>query len=351
MSAVTGGRVLVTGGAGFIGSHLVDRLLGVAGAARVVVLDDLSNGSAANLSSHADDPRLELVEGDVRDELGVASVLSGVDVVFHLACLGVRHSLHAPRENHEVNATGALVLLEAARHAGVRRVVHVSTSEVFGTAQWAPMDERHPTWPETVYGAAKLAGEAYARAAHRTHGLPVTVVRPFNNYGPRSHFGGDSGEVVPRSIVRVLAGLPPLVYGDGTQTRDFLHVTDTARALVDLAECDAAVGRTVNVGYGAETSIADLCAAVARVAGRPDLQPLHLDDRPGDVRRLWVDNAVVAGLVGFAPTVDLMSGLEDLVAWFRSSPTSPEEMLASVAVRNWVPEQVPAVVGRDAAWT
>jgi UDP-glucose 4-epimerase len=174
MSALHGTNILVTGGAGFIGSHLVDEL--------VLRL--------------ADDPRLRLVTEDVRSEQAL-DLVDGADVVFHLACLGVRHSLHDPRENHEVNATATLELLERARTAGVRRFVHVSSSEVFGTAQYAPMDEKHPTWPETVYGGSKLAGEAYARAAFRTHGMPVVVVRPFNTFGPRSHFEGDSGEVLP----------------------------------------------------------------------------------------------------------------------------------------------------------
>ncbi len=345
MSAVRldGAKVLVTGGAGFIGSHLVDCLLGPAQAGRVRVLDDLSNGAEDNLDLHRGDPRLELVVGDVRDSPTVEAVAAGMDVVFHLACLGVRHSLHDPRGNHEVNATGTLVLLEAARAAAVARFVHVSTSEVFGTAQWAPMDERHPTWPETVYGAAKLAGEAYARAAYRTHGLPVTVVRPFNNYGPRSHFEGDSGEVIPRTVVRALCGLPPLVYGDGLQTRDFLHVSDTSRALVALAECGPAVGRTVNVGFGDETSIEALVRAVTAAVGRPDLQPERLPDRPGDVRRLWVDNTCVAELIGFRPTMRLEDGLAELVAWFRGLSSTPEQMLAGVADRNWLP--APATVG------
>ena len=170
--------------------------------------------------------------------------------MFHLACLGVRHSLHDPIENHRVNADGTLVLLQAALQAEVSMFVHVSSSEVFGTAQYAPMDEQHPTWPETVYGAGKLAGEASARAHFRTYGMPVVVARPFNTYGTRSHFEGDSGEVIPRTIVRALCGRPALVYGDGTQTRDFMHVSDTVAGLVALASARA-VGRTVNLGSGA----------------------------------------------------------------------------------------------------
>jgi UDP-glucose 4-epimerase len=342
MSTLEGARVLVTGGAGFIGSHLVEELLRRRGAAAVHVLDDLSNGSLANLVDLAGDRRLSVEETDVRDEAGVARALDGVDVVFHLACLGVRHSLHAPFENHRVNAEGTLVLLERARAAGVARFVHVSTSEVFGTAQYAPMDERHPTWPETVYGGSKLAGEAYARAAFRTHGMPTVVARPFNTYGRRSHFEGDSGEVIPRTIVRALCGLPPLVFGDGEQTRDFTHVTDTARGLAMLADADAAVGQTVNLGSGSEVTINRLCEIVTAALGRPDLTPTHLEPRPGDVRRLLVDSTLMEQLTGFRTQVPFDEGVADLVQWFRSRRESPQEMLARIEDRNW---SAPATAG------
>lgn len=335
MTSLRGARVLVTGGAGFIGSHLVDELLERRGVASVTVVDNLVNGREDNLGRWAQDPRLDLRIEDVRDD-GVRDALAGTDVVFHLACLGVRHSLHDPRENHEVNATATLELLERAREARVGRFVHVSSSEVFGTAQYAPMDERHPTWPETVYGGAKLAGEAYARAAFRTHGMPTLVVRPFNTYGPRSHFEGDSGEVLPRTIVRALNGLPALVYGDGSQTRDFMHVSDTARGLADLAACDAAVGETVNVGTGVEVSVEELALTVGRLAGRPDLTPTHLEPRPGDVRRLVVDARRMRELTGFVAAVPFAAGVEDLVTWFRAQDSSPEEMLRRIEDRNWL---------------
>jgi UDP-glucose 4-epimerase len=334
MSTLDNARVLVTGGAGFIGSHLVEELL-LRGAAGVRVLDDLSNGSLSNLTDLADDPRLTVDEADIRDEVAVDRALDGVDVVFHLACLGVRHSLHAPFENHRVNAEGTLVLLERARAARVSRFVHVSTSEVFGTAQYAPMDERHPTWPETVYGGSKLAGEAYARAAFRTHGMPTVVARPFNTYGRRSHFEGDSGEVIPRTIVRALCGLPPLVFGDGEQTRDFTHVTDTARGLALLGEADVAVGQTVNLGSGSEVTINRLCEIVTTAIGRPELTPTHLEPRPGDVRRLLVDSTLMEQLTGFRPRMSFDEGVADLVQWFSAQPQSPQQMLARIEDRNW----------------
>ncbi|OMH23852.1 epimerase [Tersicoccus phoenicis] len=330
-----GASVVVTGGAGFIGSHLVDTLLRNRRPHKVTVLDDLENGTTANLAHWTDDDRFELVVGDVCDRAEVDRVVAGADTVFHLACLGVRHSLHAPMRNHQVNAEGSLVVGLAARDAGVSRYVHVSSSEAFGTAQYVPMDERHPTWPETVYGAGKLAGEAYARAMFRTDGMATVVARPFNTYGPRSHFEGDSGEVIPRTIVRMLNGQRPVVYGDGSQTRDFMHVSDTATALLALAECEDAIGETVNIGTGVEISMLELCRVIAEIIGRPELTPRLLDPRPGDVLRLCVDNTRMRQLTGVEPTVPFRDGIADLIAWFRRADASPDAMLAQVADTNW----------------
>lgn len=339
MTVLRGANILVTGGAGFIGSHLVDGLL-ARGAAQVSVLDNLSNGSRANLAHLAGDPRLSLVEGDVRDDDACEFALADADVVFHLACLGVRHSLHDPLQNHDVNATGTLQVLTNAHRIGVKRFVYVSTSEVFGTAQYAPMDEQHPTWPETVYGGSKLAGEAYARAFSRTYGMDTVVVRPFNTYGPRSHFEGDSGEVIPRTIVRVLAGLRPVIFGDGEQTRDFMHVSDTARALTLIGESDAVAGQTINLGSGTEITMTELCRTIAERSGRPDLTPNYLDARPGDVRRLIGNAAVVRSLTGFVPTVSFDAGIAELVDWFRQGEL--EDMIQDVADVNWIPDGVTA---------
>jgi len=332
MSGLDGRRVVVTGGAGFIGSHLVDALLG-GEAASVVVLDNLVNGTADNLAAWEDDSRLELVVGDIRDRDEVARVVAGADVVFHLACLGVRHGLHSPVENHDVNASGSLTVALAARDAGIRRFIHVSTSEVFGTATAVPMDENHPTWPETVYGAGKLAGEAYARAMYRTYGMPVTVVRPFNTYGPRSHAAGDSGEIIPRTIVKMIHGERPVLFGTGAQTRDFMHVSDTAAGLLAFAQSDEAIGRTVTIGTGVETAMRDVCDLIAAALGRPDLTPRMLPARPGDVMRLCADGTTMEALTGFRPAVPLSDGIADLVAWFEAQDTSG--MLDDIADTNW----------------
>jgi UDP-glucose 4-epimerase len=323
-----GKTVLVTGGAGFIGSHLVDALAGC----RVRVLDDLSTGRAENLA-----PRqgLEAVRGDIRDRALVARLMRGTDVVFHLACRGVRHSIGNPVESHEVNAAGTLLLLEEARRAGVHRFVHVSSSEVYGTARTVPMDENHPCFPETVYGAAKLAGDAYARAYYRTYGLPTTVVRPFNNFGPRSHFEGDSGEVIPRFAVWALNGVPPVIFGDGTQTRDFIYVEDTAFWLCRVAECDGLIGETVNLGTGRETSVRALADLVCAEASRPDLIPRHLPPRPGDVHRHLAGVGKAATLLGFRTRTTLQQGVRKLLTYLQHRGDKAR-LLGQVPEINWV---------------
>jgi UDP-glucose 4-epimerase len=325
-------RVLVTGGAGFIGSELVRQL--IAQGARVVVIDNLINGRSENLDGLPDD-QAQLIVADIRDSQRMAELLQDVDIVFHLACLGVRHSIHSPHENHEVNATATLGLLSAARAARVRRFVYVSSSEVYGTARWVPMTEEHPTFPTTVYGASKLAGECYTRAFYRTYGYPTVVVRPFNTYGPRCHHEGDSGEVIPRFLLRCLAGRPMVVFGDGTQTRDFTYVSDTARGILMAGLADDAVGQTINLGSGSEIAINELAGEVVAVVERPDAEVIHDDPRPGDVLRLYADTTKARQLLGFEPTVTLRQGLTRLRDWYLSLGQPPEALLEQEIVRNW----------------
>jgi len=337
MSPLAFRRALVTGGAGFIGTELVYHLRAIG--LDVVVFDNLSTGRPENLMS-IDDGRIRLVVGDVRDGPAVFEAMQDVEVVFHLACLGVRHSLHSPGENHDVNATGTLTVLEAARRAEVRRFVCVSSSEVYGTAQWAPMGEDHPTYPTTVYGAAKLAGEAYARAYHQAYGFPSVVVRPFNAYGPRCHHEGDSGEVVPKFVLRALVGRPMVIFGDGLQTRDFTYVTDIARGILLAAHADGAVGETFNLGSAQEITIKALAAHVAAVTGGQLGSVVHDAPRPGDVRRLCADARKAKEQLHFEPRIGLRDGLGRVRDWYCGRGQDLALLLAEGAERNWEPVSV-----------
>jgi UDP-glucose 4-epimerase len=322
-------RALVTGGAGFIGSALSRLLAGTFD--EVLVLDDLSSGRAENLEG----VDIALHVGSILDEDLVDSLTTDVEVVFHLACKGVRHSIHDPRGNHDVNATGSLIVLDAARRSGVRRVVYTSTSEVYGTAIEAPMTENHPTYPHTVYGGGKLAGEAYARAYYRTYGMETVVVRPFNSYGPRSHHEGDSGEAIPKFLVRAMNGLPPVIFGDGSQTRDFTYVEDTAGGIAAAAEGDDVVGETVNLGSGSEVSVQDLAGIVLAAVGRDDMDPVHTESRPGDVLRLLADSTRAKQLMGWEAKIGLAEGIDKLIDWHVEAGTDWAVALSQDRERNW----------------
>jgi len=324
---------LVTGGAGFIGSHLVDKLM--AKNCRVRVIDNLSNGKVANISQHLANPNFEFFQGSITDPGDVEQALDTVQIVFHLACLGVRHSIAHPFENHRVNAEGTLLLLAAARRAKVMRFIHCSSSEVYGSAQFVPMKETHPTHPCTVYGASKLAGEAYARACYQTYGLPTVIIRPFNTYGPRSHHEGDAGEMIPKSIVRALNGKEVLVFGDGLQARDFSFVEDTATGLVAAAECEAMTGRTLNIGCNFEISMKDLAEKLVAMVGNDAASVKFGPSRPGDVSRLFADPSAFMGLCGWKPATAFEDGLKKTIAYFREHPAGIVTLLHDETGRNW----------------
>ncbi len=323
---------LVTGGAGFIGSNLVKHL--VSQGKKVRVLDNFVNGSRANLTFPGSDA-VEVLEGDVTNFATCLRAIEDVDVVFHMACLGVRHSLHSPVENHQVNAFGAINMLEAVRKVGVRRYVHVSSSEIYGRTTSFPITEESTPWPVSVYGGSKLAGEHYARSYYECWDIPAVCVRPFNNYGPGSHFEGDTGEAIPRFIMRALSGEAPIVHGDGSVTRDFLFVRDTARGLAMISEADSLIGEVVNLGYGAEITIAELARAVLKAVGREDLEPIFIEARPGVTPRLWVDTTKLRNATGFVPEVSLAQGMRETIEHFRQLLDVNPEAIDQVDAKNW----------------
>ncbi|MEM9332393.1 MAG: GDP-mannose 4,6-dehydratase [Pseudomonadota bacterium] len=328
-----GKKAVVTGGAGFIGSSLV-RLLASEGA-DVHVIDNLVNGKSENLS----EVHCQLHELDIRNSESVEAVISGSDYVFHLACLGVRHSIHSPFENHEVNATATLSLLDLSRKHDVGRFIYTSTSEVYGTAQTVPMDETHPTFPKTVYGGSKLAGESYTRAFWETYQYPTTVVRPFNAFGPRSHHEGDSGEVIPKFMLRTMAGKPMVIFGDGSQTRDFTYVDDTARGLAMSATSEKCIGETLNIGNGNEITIRELAEQISVLFGRNAAEIDFQEDRPGDVLRLYANTNKAQEITGYHPQTPLSDGLAKLRTWYEEQGKDPEELLSEEKVFNWIKER------------
>jgi UDP-glucose 4-epimerase len=259
-------QICVVGGAGFIGSNLCEALASQVASLRIV--DNFSTGKRENLATLAGKPHVEILTGDISDPEVCQRAVTNIQLVLDLACLGVRHSIPHPEQNFQVNATATLHLLTAARKAGVERFVYISSSEAYGTALRQPMDENHPTFPTTVYGAGKLAGEALTRAFHRTYGFPAMVVRPFNTYGPHSHHEGDSGEVIPKFIVRSMNGLPPLVFGDPTNARDFTHVNDIVRGIMEAACCDHLIGETLKIAFGKPRTVAEVARIVLQAVGR-----------------------------------------------------------------------------------
>jgi len=331
---IEGKRVLVTGGAGFIGSHLVDRL---AKDNDVTVLDDFSVGSLDNLR-HTPRP-VTVIRGDVRDEKTVADAVARAEVVFHLAVACLRASIADPMGSHEVNALGTLNVLLAARATSLERFVYVSSSEVYGTAVRPTMDESHPLNPATPYAASKLAGESYTLSFCRTYGLRAMVVRPFNAYGPREHVNGPSGEVIPRFVARAMLGKPLIVFGDGLQTRDFTWVEDTADGIVRAAGCDMLVGDIVNIARGEEVSIIRVAQQVQELLGcRLPIE--HLEARPGDVRKHLCDTTRARSLLGFTAEVGIEEGLGRYIEWVRELSEPGDRTLGDEEVVNWRLEAV-----------
>jgi UDP-glucose 4-epimerase len=326
-------RVLVTGGAGFIGSHLVDWL--VAHGHAVTVLDDFSTGRRDNLGDAERQGDVRVVEGSVLDPAILDAAMADCARVFHLAVQCVRRSLKRPVENHAINATGTLLTLEAARRARVERFVYCSSSEVYGNCGGERLNEAEAQCaPVTVYGAAKLAGELYAKAYFQTYGLPAIVVRPFNAYGPREHETGDLAEVIPRFLIRLLNRQPPIVFGTGTNGRDFTYVTEIAHGLALAGDCEALIGRIVNLARGEMVTIGELAAATARACGCPDVRPVHIEARPGDVIALQADTSLAQRLLGFRACVDLSEGLERYLTWFRANHNDVAALLEADP-RNW----------------
>src|ERR1041384_397994 len=316
MDSLKGKRIFVTGADGFIGSHLVELLTRRGARVRALSLYNSFN-SHGWLEEGNSATGGEIVSGDVRDQRLVAALCEGSDVLFHLASLiAIPYSYQAPESYVQTNVQGTVNVMQAARASGVERVIHVSTSEVYGTALRVPIDEQHPLQPQSPYSASKIAADAMAMSFFHAFGLGVTIARPFNTYGPRQ----SARAVIPTIIAQVLSGRRTVRLGRLDPTRDFNYVTGTCRGLLAIAECDSVPGQTFNIGSGTETSIGELAKMIADVAGRPF--EIETDDsrlRPGtsEVERLLCDASRLRALTGWNPEVDLREGLGRTIEWFR----------------------------------
>lgn len=314
-----GKRVLVTGGAGFIPSNLIHHLLANT-QHEVVSLDALTYaGNIENLAEVMSHPRLSFVHGDIRDAGLMRELVSGVDVIVNAAAEShVEKSIReGASEFVTTNVEGTQILLDAIRETPVERFLLVSSSEVYGTAESDPMDERHPLEPRSPYAATKAGGDRLAYSYHVTYDLPVTIVRPFNNYGPRQH----PEKVVPRFITQALQGEALTIHGDGHASRDWLHVDDTASAIEALiaAPLAAIAGEVVNIATGRDITVTEIAALVLEAVGNTAATTVHVPERPGQVDRHIGSTDKLARLAGWRSSVSFETGLEQTVAWYREN--------------------------------
>ena len=305
---------LVTGGAGFIGSHIVERL--VRDGHRVRVLDDFSSGKESNLESFRKE--IELVRGDIRDAAVVNEATKDVDIVFHEAALGsVPRSVADPLTTHEVNMTGTLNVLLAAREAGVKRVVYASSSSVYGETPVLPKSEDMTPQPLSPYALSKLVGEHYASVFKHIYGFDVVALRYFNIFGPRQDPESQYAAVIPRFITALLEGKSPVVYGDGLQSRDFTYVDNVVEANLLASEADGAGAKAFNVACGGRYTLLDLLAKLKQILGS-DIEPIHEAARAGDVKDSQASIAAAQRELGYKVSVGFEEGLHKTAAWYQS---------------------------------
>lgn len=306
-------NILVTGGAGFIGSHLVDALL--ARGDHVRVFDNFSTGNRANLDTNH--PRLEIVEGDLTDPQAIAQAVDGIELVFHQAALSsVPRSVDRPLDTHAACVTGTLYLLDAARRAGVRRLVYAASSSAYGDQPTSSKRETDLPAPISPYGAAKLAAEYYCQAFTATYGFETVALRYFNVFGPRQDPSGPYSAVIPLFVTAILKGQRPKIYGDGHQSRDFCYVANVVHANLLAADAQGAAGKVFNVACGQNTSLLQLLAQINHLLGT-DVAPIHEPARAGDVRESLADISQARRILGYEPQVSFNEGLQRSIEYYR----------------------------------
>jgi UDP-glucose 4-epimerase len=308
--------VLITGGAGFIGSHLAEDL--VKAGYSVKILDDFSTGNVNNIMGLFNYKNFKMIRGSINNKGLVSKATSDVDAIFHLAAqIHVDRSIIEPQHTFKVNILGTLNILDAALENDIEPVVYASTSEVYGSAKHVPMDEDHPLNPASPYAASKAAADRLCFSYYNTYKLPVVIVRCFNTYGPRQKDSGYAS-AIPKFIRRVLAGLPPVIYGDGKQTRDYMYVKDTVNAYkLVLKNYQKVLGQAINFGTGEEISILELAKTILKLAKNKS-NPIHVAPRAGEVTRLCADIGFAEKTLGFSPAYSIGKGLKEFFNWYKA---------------------------------
>ncbi len=313
-------RALVTGGAGFIGSHLSEALIDLG--ATVNVIDDLSGGDVENFETYKDraGDRLNFVEGSILDTELLAKLIDGCDYIFHQAALGsVPRSIEQPVRYNEVNTTGTLNVLEAARAAGVKRVMFAASSSAYGDSETLPKVENMPVKAKSPYAANKVACEALMRAYADSYGLDTACLRYFNIFGPRQNANSAYAAVIAAFASALLNNKQPLIFGDGEQSRDFTFVDNAVHANLLAARCEKRIGGEVmNVAVGTRVSVNELAEAMAKMMGHPELKPIHEAERAGDVKHSLADLSLTRQVLGYEPIVPFEQGLEATVRWYEA---------------------------------
>lgn len=310
-----GCKVLITGGAGFVGSHLSEALIDKG--CNIRILDNLSTGYLENINHLLEFDSVEFIEGDVRDSESCTKAVEDVDIVFHEAAqINPVRAVEDPLFDFDVNARGTLNLLEACRMKGVKKLVFASTN-VYADPKYLPIDENHPIDLLSPYAASKLSGEAYCIVYYNAYGIKTVRLRYTNIYGPRQRSTKTESGVVTIFVERVSKGLYPIIFGDGEQTRDFIHVFDVVQANILATESEESQGEVFNIGYGKETSINMLANLISKIAGREDLTPKYEPERSADFKRCAVDIMKARKALGFNPKITLEEGLRKTIEWWK----------------------------------
>jgi UDP-glucose 4-epimerase len=309
-------KIMITGGAGFIGSHLCDKYTGEDHT--VICLDNFMSGNLVNVRHLLNNRNFKLIKGDVRDYDLLEKIMRDVDVVFHLAAqIHVDRSYIEPKLTYDVNVMGTQNILEVARLHDVSRIIYASTSEVYGSAQYYPIDEKHPLNAPHPYGASKIAADRMCYAYIQTYGMNISIVRLFNIYGPRQRDVGYGG-VISIFTRRILNNMPPIIYGDGSQTRDYTYVNDAVSAYDSVLKQKEPIGEPLNFGSGREETIIDLANMIIKYSGKKgEIKPVHIEPRIGEVQRLIADPGRAKKLLGWEPVTKLETGLEKFVKWYK----------------------------------